>query len=156
MKRTYENKHIRVFWDGDLCTHSAKCIMGLPSVFDVQKRPWVNVEGASPEEIAQVIDTCPSSALRYEFPGQPRQPEEEARRVTVTVADNGPYVITGECQLITAPGKELATRDRLVLCRCGQSRTMPFCDGSHLRVGFRDAAQTKDDPRNSKWRSLKT
>lgn len=69
-KRTYENDDIIVYWDSDLCTHSAECLKGLPEVFNLQNRPWVDVSKASAEEIARVIDLCPSGALKYELKKQ--------------------------------------------------------------------------------------
>ncbi len=34
-------------------------------MFDPEARPWVNLAAASPDEMARVIDTCPSGALSY-------------------------------------------------------------------------------------------
>jgi CDGSH-type Zn-finger protein len=33
-------------------------------------------------------------------------------------------------------GKKYATQERCGLCRCGQSKNKPFCDGTHLKVNF--------------------
>jgi len=65
MKRTYSNGKITVFWDSDKCIKSGMCDGQLPQVFDVNKRPWVNLDAADVEEIKRVIDTCPSGALSY-------------------------------------------------------------------------------------------
>ena len=56
----------------------------------------------------------------------------------VSVRDNGPYVIRGEdVKILDADGNELAWEGRAVaLCRCGQSSTKPFCDGTHSQVSF--------------------
>lgn len=35
-------------------------------------------------------------------------------------------------------GEQLEIRNRVTLCRCGKSRNMPFCDGSHYLIGFDD------------------
>jgi uncharacterized Fe-S cluster protein YjdI len=35
-------------------------------VFDPRKKPWVNVEGASKDEIAAQVRKCPSGALSAE------------------------------------------------------------------------------------------
>jgi len=56
---------------------------------------------------------------------------------TVYVRPDGPYVFTGDFSL-EARG---APRDdaSVVLCRCGHSSNMPYCDGAHRRIGFVDA-----------------
>ena len=66
-KRTYENDEIIVYWDSDLCIHVAECLKGNGEVFNVNRRPWVDLSKASAEEIARVIDLCPTGALRYEL-----------------------------------------------------------------------------------------
>lgn len=61
----YQGKDITVTFEKDLCIHSCECINGLPEVFDVRKRPWINVSGSTSECIQKVIDTCPTKALKY-------------------------------------------------------------------------------------------
>lgn len=63
--RDYTNGEITVHWRAALCTHAARCITGLPSVFSVRARPWVNMQGASTEDIKRVVETCPSGALTW-------------------------------------------------------------------------------------------
>ncbi len=60
---------------------------------------------------------------------------------TITVNDNGPYVIRGDAiKVLDGDGGELEWRGNAVaLCRCGQSENKPFCDGTHNRVGFESA-----------------
>jgi CDGSH-type Zn-finger protein len=59
--------------------------------------------------------------------------------IEITTLDNGPLKVTGtDIVLKDAAGKafDLAGRQAISLCRCGQSANKPFCDGSHNRVGF--------------------
>jgi CDGSH-type Zn-finger protein len=58
--------------------------------------------------------------------------------VTVTVRSNGPYKIVGPITVVDADGREfqLPQGTAVVLCRCGQSSTKPFCDATHKRIGF--------------------
>jgi CDGSH-type Zn-finger protein len=58
--------------------------------------------------------------------------------VEIKVRDNGPYKVTGPVRVIDADGNvfELEGDRPIALCRCGQSRTKPFCDSSHKETGF--------------------
>ena len=64
--KAYDGKEIRVFWNPDLCQHAAECFRGSRAVFDVGRRPWIDPNAASYDEIAAIIDRCPSGALLYE------------------------------------------------------------------------------------------
>jgi CDGSH-type Zn-finger protein len=62
--------------------------------------------------------------------------------VEIKVRANGPYKVTGPIRLIDADGNEFELPDDgkpIVLCRCGGSKTKPFCDSTHSEIGF-DAA----------------
>jgi CDGSH-type Zn-finger protein len=58
--------------------------------------------------------------------------------VIIKARANGPYKVEGPVRLIDAEGREfeLPEGETIALCRCGHSRTKPFCDESHKRVGF--------------------
>ncbi len=62
-KRTYTNGEITVLWDSALCTHCEKCWRGLPAVFNLAARPWVNLTAASSAETVEQVEKCPSGAL---------------------------------------------------------------------------------------------
>ncbi|HYZ27485.1 MAG TPA: CDGSH iron-sulfur domain-containing protein [Thermoleophilaceae bacterium] len=62
--------------------------------------------------------------------------------VEIKVRANGPYKVTGKVRLVDAEGNEIETAPHekdgtIVLCRCGQSKTKPFCDKSHKAICFR-------------------
>jgi uncharacterized Fe-S cluster protein YjdI len=40
-------------------------VKGLPGVFDAEKKPWVNVDGATAAEIEAQVKKCPSRALGF-------------------------------------------------------------------------------------------
>lgn len=64
-KITYSNDDITVIWKPDVCQHSGRCVMGLPQVFDIKQKPWVNIHGADTEAIKRTIQQCPTGALSY-------------------------------------------------------------------------------------------
>jgi CDGSH-type Zn-finger protein len=63
-------------------------------------------------------------------------------RITITIRTSGSYFIAGDdiakVRLVDADGNEVSTEGRkaISLCRCGQSKNMPFCDSSHKEAGF--------------------
>jgi uncharacterized Fe-S cluster protein YjdI len=134
--RAYENDRIRVLWDAGRCIHVGRCLRALPSVFDVRARPWIDLDGASAEEVAAAVRTCPTGALRYQGLGDlPDEVPDEP--VSVEVRPNGPLYVRGRVR-ITRPGGEVLTDElRVALCRCGASQNKPFCDNSHRLIAFR-------------------
>ena len=64
-RRTYANEAIEVHWEPRLCIHTQSCIRRLGEVFDPQARPWIRVDGADAERIAETVVTCPTGALHF-------------------------------------------------------------------------------------------
>jgi uncharacterized Fe-S cluster protein YjdI len=62
----YKNDKIAVRYDPKVCIHAGECVRGLPSVFDVSKKPWIDVNGAAVDAIIEQVKRCPSGALSYE------------------------------------------------------------------------------------------
>ena len=56
--------------------------------------------------------------------------------VTITPSENGPYLVSGKVHLTDVDGREIPHPDQMALCRCGHSNNKPFCDGTHLTIGF--------------------
>ena len=63
--------------------------------------------------------------------------QETGTAIRITVVDNGPLQVKGAIELVDQDGNAYETRRTVFLCRCGQSATKPFCDGSHVRTGFK-------------------
>jgi len=61
--RTYAGNDVTVVWKPELCRHAARCATQLPSVFNPAAKPWVNVDGATSEEIINQVSKCPTGAL---------------------------------------------------------------------------------------------
>ena len=136
--RDYRSESITVHWDSALCIHSGHCVQALRAVFDPKRRPWIMVENAGDELIAEVVHGCPSGALTYVRHDAPDAPELPPPTSTVVVNENGPLEIRGDIEVIDAEGATVRRSQHLFLCRCGNSRNKPYCDGSHRRVRFAD------------------
>lgn len=71
------------------------------------------------------------------------QPDGEGRAIVeIKVRDDGPYKVTGPVRIVDVEGNVFAVDDArpVVLCRCGMSKTKPFCDQSHHH-GFHDRSR---------------
>jgi CDGSH-type Zn-finger protein/uncharacterized Fe-S cluster protein YjdI len=49
---------------------------------------------------------------------------------------NGPLAVSGAIEVLSGTGRTILKAESALLCRCGQSRTKPYCDGSHASAGF--------------------
>ena len=141
--RKYTNGEITVFWQPKKCIHATTCYRELIEVFNPRKRPWVHMDGASTGEIIRVVKLCPTQALTYrhnkdieaekqaEKAAEAQETDAEAR-----VMEDGPLVLKGSFVLFDTDGKELRHLKMSSLCRCGVSNNLPYCDGTHRKIGY--------------------
>ena len=144
-RRIYANEAIEVQWEPKLCIHIRNCVRGLPQVFDPDARPWVAVDAADADRIAETVLTCPTGALHFRrLDGGPQErPTEPA---SVEPRPNGPLFVRGHVRIVDPDGRLIREDTRVALCRCGASENKPFCDGSHRRIGFQTAPASADGP----------
>ena len=57
---------------------------------------------------------------------------------SITPYPNGPYYVNDVTSFANQRGP-IRTRPTMVLCRCGASANKPFCDGTHVKIGFSSA-----------------
>ena len=82
-------------------------------------------------------------------------------RFHITVMEEGPYLVYGQPPLkqqfmlpnregeiwYYKAGKEYATQDEpTALCRCGASKTKPYCDGSHVHTDWDPSLTASEEP----------
>jgi len=68
--------------------------------------------------------------------------------LTIRCRENGPLVLPGTVRVVDHLGNTFPLpvgKDTIALCRCGQSRNKPFCDGSHRSCGFQAAELAPGD-----------
>lgn len=68
----------------------------------------------------------------------------------IKVTENGPYMVSGNVPLYKvnfvvdekknptgySKKEKIKTNEKYTLCRCGNSKNKPFCDGTHAKIGF--------------------
>ena len=80
-----------------------------------------------------MIEHCPSGALTYQLDGVTNEPLFPQ---AISVVNDGPLWVTAMVPITNSDGTVLETRNRVTLCRCGDSANKPLCDGSHKEAGF--------------------
>lgn len=130
-KEVVASADVVIEFDGTRCIHSRNCVLNRPDVFvpNVQGA-WIHPERASAAEVLEIAHACPSGAIQCRKPGG--EAMEKAPLVNlVQVRENGPLAFH-------APLEIQGSKDgfRATLCRCGASRNKPYCDHSHVDIGF--------------------
>lgn len=131
---SYEGKEISVHYNRLLCSHAAECGRRQKAAFDSSRQPWIIPDNAPKDAIMEVVEACPSGALRFSVSGS--VPEHAHVDGTgITVERDGPFRVSG-IPLAGSRQAQGASPDKYVLCRCGASRNKPFCDGTHYDIGW--------------------
>jgi CDGSH-type Zn-finger protein len=108
---------------------------------------WHRVEVDDDESRDIVVEEahlCPSGRYTVVDPSTGAQLEPELEPSIAIVEDpaqgiSGPLWVRGGVPVIAADGTAYEVRNRVTLCRCGSSKNKPFCDSTHVDIGFSDA-----------------
>jgi CDGSH-type Zn-finger protein/uncharacterized Fe-S cluster protein YjdI len=130
-KEIVRGKTAVIEFDAGKCVHSRHCVLDRPDVFVPNvEGEWIHPDAATADDVVALARNCPSGAI------QVRRLDggagESAPMVnTVRVLENGPLAVRAE---LAVRGTSIG--HRATLCRCGQSKNKPYCDGSHAAAGF--------------------
>jgi len=121
-----------------LCAHARFC--------DRDGGVWRNVARTSSADdrglFERQVGQCPSGRIvAWDVAAQgPIEPELPASIVIIEDPQeniSGPIWVRGGIEIVASDGTAYERRNRVTLCRCGQSNNKPFCDGAHHAVGFK-------------------
>ncbi len=94
-------------------------------------------------QVEEQARLCPSGRYvpRDKGSGRPLEPDFEPSIGLVEyphMGVSGGLWVRGGIPIESADGHTYEVRNRATLCRCGRSKNKPFCDGTHIEVGFSD------------------
>ena len=129
---------VTVVYDGPLFAHGQLTIDGKPG-----DMPGVNYRAAlcrcgqsknKPfcDNSHRKVDFHDPGAIGEKGPGD----TSAGGQLNINPIKNGPLMISGNLTLIAGSGRWAWRGDKVALCRCGQSKNKPFCDGTHSKAGF--------------------
>ncbi len=131
----YAGTDIVVKNDGSLCIHAAFCVNEISNVWQMTEN---TDDPAVREQIKKMVDQCPSGSLAYALEAGGATVEIELPQEIALLPDSAIWV-TGGIPVVRSDGAPCETRNRVTLCRCGDSKNKPFCDGSHEESGFTES-----------------
>ena len=128
----FEGQGISLSDDRSLCSRAAFCHNQREDVWGLMEH---TDDGTVRAQVMHMVEQCPSGRLVYEVDELPVEPDLPRE---IAVIKDGPYWVSGEVTVVLSDGRILELRNRVTLCRCGQSSNKPLCDGTHRLNDFRD------------------
>jgi CDGSH-type Zn-finger protein len=135
----HEGNGISVRRVGSLCMHAAFC------VGRVRRIPAMMSDTPDSDMRAHIIgliEHCPSGSYTYAMTGDGEEVEPDLATAIAVTEEEGELAgclwVTGGIPITRADGEPFETRNRVTLCRCGQSGNKPLCDGTHRTIEFRE------------------
>lgn len=136
--KTFTGQKLIVKDDHSLCVHSGFCGNRITNLWKMLKD---EDDSLTRMQIMSMIEKCPSGTLAYalESDGEIVEPDLPSE---ITVIPDGPLWVSGGIPVERRDGQRVESRNRITLCRCGESKNRPFCDGTHKDVGFTDQEES--------------
>lgn len=109
-------------------------------IWELMEEPYTDKEK---EVIKHMAEHCPSGRLilRNQSTGEVYEPNLDPSIGIIEdpiMKVSGPLWIKGGIKIQSSDGSNYEIRNRVTLCRCGHSSNKPFCDGKHIKFGFKD------------------
>lgn len=124
------------------------------------------MDGASTEQILEIIEKCPSKALTFRWNDESKNLSETSAKLfvgnsadfvnkgvdngqtaeygaqeecqaTINIRPNGPIVVSGNFEVRNYRDTKIGSWKMISICRCGRSGNLPHCDGTHFKSGFK-------------------
>lgn len=144
---TVVGQQARIEFDASRCIHSRHCVLSHPDVFvpNVQGE-WIHPDAQPVEVLMRIAHNCPSGAITVTRTADGQHSNAAPLVNTVRVRENGPLAVEAQLHIQGQP----QANPRATLCRCGQSKNKPYCDGSHVAAGF----VATGEPANTEFAAL--
>ncbi len=133
---SYEGKEATVYYNKLLCSHAGECGARALPIFNPKQKPWVQPNAGTAAQVKDVVEACPSGALRYSLPGEEAQTLADSD-AAIAVERDGPLRVKN-IAMRADHWAEGQSEQKYVLCRCGKSKNKPFCDGTHSDDGWKE------------------
>jgi CDGSH-type Zn-finger protein len=112
---------------------------------DPNGQVWGQVERTDDPEVRAMfirqVNDCPAGRL-VAWDKASGRPIEHALPASIGLVEDpeqqcsGPLWLRGGIPVVAADGFEYEVRNRVTLCRCGESKNKPLCDGTHAAIKF--------------------
>lgn len=136
----WEGEDVILYDDLSLCSEAGFCK-------NLRTTAWALADRASDptarQEFVGMVHQCPSGRLAFAEADDPKTTVEPAFEPSIGVEPDASYWVRGGIAVVSEDGTPYEVRNRQALCRCGNSRNKPFCDGGHKRAMFSDPAMPR-------------
>ncbi len=142
--KKYEGPRITLYDNEKYCAFARFC--------DAYGRIWNLVLDTDSPEAQKIIEheahNCPAGRLVIRDNATGKIIEKNYEPSLGLIEDDpinasGPLWVRGGIRIDTEDGRTYRIRNRVTLCRCGQSSNKPFCDGTHASFNWDDGLRKK-------------
>jgi CDGSH-type Zn-finger protein len=125
------------------CSNARFCQLSGGTWYNVKKSDDLNAKKIA----IKTACNCPSGRLVI-WNKKTKKPYEKKFNPSIEIIEDpqikvsGPIWLKSNIELESVDGYKYETRNRMTLCRCGESKNKPFCDGSHISIRFNDGDQS--------------
>ena len=124
--------------DYSICAESGFCGHRLANIQKLAEQTDDSIVRA---QVMAMIERCPSGSYSYALAEdtnniEPDLPQQIAVATEMTSEGPiaGPLWVTGNIVINRSDSEPMEVRNRVTLCRCGQSKNKPYCDGTHRAI----------------------